>query len=87
MTIIGINKIFEHGGKKLHIQTEDLGDETAAFEVRVYDGGSVLFLKRIPYAELKEQQLPKHEHEQALRTLMERTTQTVQAAIVKGKIG
>jgi len=87
MTIIGINKVFEHDGKKLHIQTEDLGDGVGAYEVRVYDGGSVLFLKRIPYTELLEQQLPKREHEQALRALMEKTTQTVQAAIVKGKIG
>jgi hypothetical protein len=84
---ICINKIFEHDGRELHIQAEDLGDDAAAYEVRVYDGGSVLFVKRLPYEELKQQGLAKAEHEHALRALMEKTTHTVEAAIVKGKIG
>jgi hypothetical protein len=87
MMVIGINKICEHDGRKLHIQAEDLGDKVGAFEVRVYDGGSVLFLKRIPYTELMEKQLPKKEHELTLRAMMEKITVTVEAAIAKGKIG
>ena len=44
--ITGINTIFEHDGRKLHLQAEDLGDEATAFEVRVYDEGSVVWQKR-----------------------------------------
>ena len=84
--ITGINRIYEHDGRKLHLQAEDLGDEVGAFEVRVYDAGTVLWLKRISYADLVEQQLPKEEYEKALRMKMDKTMQTVQAAIVKGMI-
>ncbi len=88
MSIVsGVNTIFEHEGKQYHLQAEDLGSETAEYEARVYDGGSVLWLKRISYADLEAQELPKAERTQALRTLMEKTLLTVQAAIVKGKIG
>ncbi len=85
--ITGINTIFEHGGKKYHLQAEDLGWETAVYEVRVYDEGSVVWMKRIPYGELEANKLPKAEHEQALRATMEKTLLTVGAAITKGKIG
>ncbi len=85
--ITGINKIFEHEGKKYHLQAEDLGVEAVAYEVRVYDGGTVVWMKRIAYAELEAQELPKAEHDQALRAMMEKTLLTVGAAIAKGKIG
>lgn len=85
--ITGVNTIFKHEGKDYHLQAEDLGTETAAFEARVYDGGSVLWLKRFSYADLEAKELPKGEHDQALRALMEKTVLTVQAAITKGKIG
>jgi hypothetical protein len=85
--ITGVNKIFEHAGREYHLQAEDLGSETAAYEARVYDGGSVLWLKRIPYADLEAKGLPKAERDQALRALMEKTILTVQVAITKGKIG
>ena len=84
--ITGINRIFEHEGRKFHIQCEDLGSETAAYEVRVYDGGTVLWLKRMSYEDVAEQKLPTEEHKKAVRQQMEKTIQTVQAAIVKGKI-
>ena len=84
--VTGINRIIEHDGRQFHIQCEDLGSETAAYEIRVYDGGTVLWLKRLEYTELAEQKLPTDEHERALRQLMEKTIQTVQAAIAKGKI-
>lgn len=85
--ITGINTILEHDGKKYHLQAEDLGEEATAFEVRVYDEGSVVWQKRLPYADLEARQLPKQEHDQALRTKMEKTLLTVGAAIAKGKIG
>ncbi len=85
--ITGINTVFEHGDKKFHLQAEDLGGETSSFEVRVYDKGSVVWQKRLSYEDLEAEKLPKQEYEQALRVRMEKTLLTVEAAIVKGKIG
>ena len=85
--ITGINTILEHDGKKFHLQAEDLGEEATAFEVRVYDEGSVVWQKRLSYDDIEAQGLPKLERDQALRTKMEKTLLTVGAAIAKGKIG
>ena len=85
--ITGINTIFEHDGRKFHLQAEDLGEEATAFEVRVYDEGSVVWQKRLPYDDLDAQELPKPERDKALREKMEKTLLTVSAAISKGKIG
>ena len=85
--ITGINTIFEHDGKQYHLQAEDLGEEAAVYEVRVYDEGSVVWMKRMPYGDLQAQDLPKAEYEQALRSQMEKTLRTVGDAIAKGKIG
>jgi len=82
----GINRIHQHEGKDYHLQAEDLGQEHAVFEVRVYDGGTVLWHKRMSYADLVAQKLPRLEQDEALRVLMEKTLQTVQAAIAKGKL-
>ena len=82
----GVNRVYEHGGREYHIQAEDLGTEQALFEVRVYDGGAVLWHKRIPYAELLARGLPKLEQDEELRALMDKTMHTVQAAIAKGKL-
>lgn len=84
--ITGINTVFEHDGKEYHLQAEDLGREAQAFEVRVYDKGSVVWLKRMSYTDIEEQDLPKVERDQALRMKMEKTLLTVEAAIAKGKI-
>ena len=85
--VIGANTVFKHGGKEYHLQAEDLGTAAAAYEVRVYDSGSVVWQKRIAYRDLEAQGLPKREHDQALRARMEKTLLTVRAAIAKGKIG
>jgi hypothetical protein len=85
--ITGVNRVFEHAGHEYHIQAEDLGEDQACFEVRVYDRGSVLWRKRVAYAEILGQGLPKAELAEALRALMEKTIHTVQAAIAKGKLG
>ena len=61
----------------------ELGPEV---EVRVYDGGTVLWRKRLPYAEILEKKLPRLEQDESLRVLMEKTLHTVQAAIAKGKL-
>ena len=82
----GVNRVYEHGGREYHIQAEDLGIEQALFEVRVYDGGAVLWHKRVPYAEILEKKLPRGEQDEEVRALMEKTMMTVQAAIAKGKL-
>jgi hypothetical protein len=84
--IVGVNRVYEHDGRELHLQAEDLGLEQACFEVRVYDGGTVLWRKRVPYADVLALKLPKLEQEENLRSLMEKTLHTVQAAIAKGKL-
>ena len=85
--IVGANRVFEHEGKAYHIQVEDLGIEQAAMEARVYDGGTVLWRRRVPYAEVLARGLDKLAQDDELRSLMEKTLHTVQAAIAKGKLG
>jgi hypothetical protein len=82
----GVNRVYPHDGKNYHLQAEDLGVEQACFEVRVYDGGTVLWRKRISYAEVVAQKLPRSDQDDALRSLIEKTLHTVQAAIAKGKL-
>jgi hypothetical protein len=85
--IVAGNRVFEHEGKAYHIQVEDLGTEQAAMEARVYDGGTVLWRRRVPYAEVLAKGQSKLAQEDELRALMEKTLHTVQAAIAKGKLG
>jgi hypothetical protein len=82
--ITGINTVYQHGDVNYHLQSEDLGEAAGVFEVRVYDQGSVVWQKRIPYGDLSE--LPRPERDSALRTKMEKTLLTVEAAIAKGKL-
>ena len=82
----GVNRVYQHEGREYHLQAEDLGAEQAVFEVRVYDGGAVLWHKRVPYAEILDKKLPRGEQDEEVRALMEKTMQTVQAAIAKGKL-
>lgn len=80
--VTGSNRVFEHAGREFHIQVEDLpsGDTV---EVRVYDKGAVLFVKRVSYGEAI---VGAASRDDAIRTFMEKTIQTVSAAIAKGKI-
>jgi hypothetical protein len=84
--VIGVNGVFEHGGKQYHIQAEDLGVEQGCFEVRVYDHGTVLWRKQVPYRAVLAKALPRLEQDDEVRSLMEKTIHTVQAAIAKGKL-
>lgn len=88
MTMLtGINRIVEHEGRQFHIQCEDLGTDEASYEIRVYDGGTVLWLKRFAYKDLVDQGLEQAELEKTLRAQIDKTLQVVHAAVVKGKIG
>jgi hypothetical protein len=84
--IVGANRIVEHEGHAYHVQCEDLGTESANFEVRVYENGTVLWVKRVPYRAVLIKNLPKLDQDEELRALMEKTIHTVGAAIVKGKL-
>jgi hypothetical protein len=84
--IIGVNRDYEHGGRHYHIQAEDLGMELQCFEVRVYDAGTVLWSKRIPYEGSVPPDLPKGERQQVLQALIEKTLHTVEAAIARGRL-
>jgi hypothetical protein len=84
--IVGVNKVYTHAGRDYHIQAEDLGVTWACFEIRVYDKGTVLWRKRVGYEDVIKQGLPRLEQDEALRSMMEKTIHTVQAAIAKGKI-
>jgi hypothetical protein len=84
--IVGLNRVISHAGKDYHLQVEDLGLEAAVFDVRAYDGGSLLWHKRMSYADLVQRALSREETERELRALMEKTLHTLEAAIVKGKL-
>jgi hypothetical protein len=84
--IVGLNRILSHAGKDYHLQVEDLGVEVAAFDVRVYDGGSIAWRKRVSYADLVQRALPREELERELHAMMEKTLHTLEAAVVKGKL-
>ncbi|MEM6794782.1 MAG: hypothetical protein AAF725_12455 [Acidobacteriota bacterium] len=85
--ITGINTVYEHQGREYHLQAEDLGEAAGVFEVRVYDRGSVLWQKRVSYAELlADGGSGRQGFESALRGMMDKTLLTVEAAIAKGKL-
>jgi hypothetical protein len=84
--IVGLNRVVQHEGKAYHLQVEDLGEGEGAVEARVYDGGTVLWRKRIGYADLAARGLDKLAFDDELRSLMEKTLHTVEAAIGKGKL-
>lgn len=83
----GINRVLEHDGSRYLVECEDRGTAEAAFEVRVIRGGSQLWSRRIEYRDLLERELPETELEHELAARAEKTIQTVQAAIAKGRIG
>jgi hypothetical protein len=82
----GINRVYEHDGSRYLIECEDRGTTEAAFEVRVIRGGSQLWSRRIEYADLVGEKLSDTEIEHELAARAEKTIQTVQAAIARGKI-
>ena len=84
--IVGVNRVFPHGGQGLPHPGEDLGEGHAAFEVRVYDHGAVLWRKKVGYGDVLVKGLSHLEQDEELRSLMEKTLHTVQAAIAKGKL-
>ena len=84
--IVGMNRAVEREGRKFHVQVEDLGDPQACFEVRLHEGGGILWRKQVGYREILERGLPRDEQDDAVRESMEKTLHTVVAAIARGKL-
>lgn len=84
--IVGLNRLVEREGRQFHIQVEDLGEAQACFEVRLHEGGGVLWSKRVSYQDVLAQNLPKAERDEAVAGQMEKTLHTVAAAIARGKL-
>jgi hypothetical protein len=84
--IAGVNRIFEHEGKEFHIQVEDLGEEQAAFEIRVHSGGGIVWQKKMSYADILAKKLARAEQDEAIGGAMEKALFTVEAAIARGKL-
>jgi hypothetical protein len=83
----GINRVVEQEGSRYLVECEDRGTSEGAFEVRVVRDGSQLWSRRFPYQDLLERELPETELEHELAGRAEKTIQTVQAAIARGKLG
>jgi hypothetical protein len=68
------------------VQVEDLGEAHACFEVRLHEGGGILWRKQFDYREILGRGLPKGEQDEAICASMEKTLHTVVAAIARGKL-
>ena len=81
----GFNRTVEYAGRKLHVQIEDLSPHQPVFDVRAYDGGAVLFHKKVNH-----EPAPATEdatgHTERLRAAAEKLLITMTEAIARGKI-
>ncbi len=84
--IVGMNRKVEHEGRQFHVQVEDLGEPHACFEVRLHEGGGILWRKQVSYRDILERGLPRDEQDDAVRASMEKMLHTVGAAIERGKL-
>ncbi|HEX9186638.1 MAG TPA: hypothetical protein VGB87_06190 [Vicinamibacteria bacterium] len=84
--IVGLNRAVEHEGRHFHVQVEDLGEAHACYEVRLHEGGGILWRKQFEYRDVLARSLPKDEQDDAVRESMEKTLHTVVAAITRGKL-
>jgi hypothetical protein len=84
--IVGLNRAVEREGRQFHVQVEDLGEARACFEVRLHEGGGIVWRKQVDYRDVLGRGLPKAEQDDAVRATMEKTLHTVIAAIARGKL-
>src|SRR6185295_18336831 len=78
----GFNTDVQHEGNVYHVQTEDCGAASPAFESLVYIGGTIVAKKRTPYAD----QLSAGATEDVVASLLKRQHQVMIAAIKAGRI-
>ena len=84
--IVGLNLRVEHEGRQYHVQVEDLGEARACFDVRVHEGGGIIWSKQVGYQEILDQNLPRSEQDDAVRSSMEKVLHTAATAIARGKL-
>jgi hypothetical protein len=84
--IVGLNLRVEHEGRQFHVQVEDLGEARACFEVRVHEGGGIVWSKQVGYQDILDQKLPRNEQDDAVRSSMEKVLHTAATAITRGKL-
>ena len=84
--IVGLNLRVEHEGRQYHVQVEDLGEARACFEVRVHEGGGIVWSKQVGYQEILDQNRPRIEQDDAVRSSMEKVLHTAATAIARGKL-
>jgi len=65
--ITGFNSDVKYRGLIYHVQTEDKGAENPMIETLIYKGGEILASRRLPYADLIEEE----DREKAISRLME----------------
>lgn len=84
--IVGLNLRVEHEGRRFDVQVEDLGEARACFEVRVHEGGGIVWSKQVGYQDILDQKLPRSEQDDAVRSSMEKVLHTAATAIARGKL-
>ncbi len=84
--IVGLNLRVEHEGRRYDVQVEDLGEARACFEVRVHEGGGIVWSKQVGYQDILDQKLPRNEQDDAVRSSMEKVLHTAATAITRGKL-
>ena len=84
--IVGLNLRVEHEGRRFDVQVEDLGEARACFEVRVHEGGGIVWSKQVGYQDILDQKLPRNEQDDAVRSSMEKVLHTAATAITRGKL-
>ncbi|HVO09513.1 MAG TPA: hypothetical protein VMX54_02055 [Vicinamibacteria bacterium] len=84
--IAALNLKIEHEGRQFHIQVEDLGEARASFEVRLHEGGGILWSKQVSYRDVLSQNLPREQQEDAIRASMEKMLHTAASAVARGKL-
>jgi len=84
--IVGLNLRVEHEGRQFHLQVEDLGETRASFEVRLHEGGGIVWSKHVSYQDILAQGLPRDQQDDAIRSSMEKMLHTVATAIARGKL-
>ena len=84
--IVGLNLRVEHEGRRYDVQVEDLGEARACFEVRVHEGGGIVWSKQVGYQDILSQGLPREQQDEAVRSSMEKMLHTAATAIARGKL-
>ncbi len=84
--IAGLNLKMEHQGRQFHVQVEDLGEARACFEVRLHEGGGILWSKQVSYQDVLARKLPREQQDDAIRASMEKMLHTAASAVARGKL-